>query len=117
MRQLLWMGLSLLSMAFLASCKSDAGFGTTDVPVLSAPAVESQEQVGTVALGAGCYSSAVGLCGVGIDESTCTDDGDEYVEACPSNYIASCEYEGYTLYEYPNATLTCDDILSQKETQ
>lgn len=115
MRQLLWISLSLLSVALLASCESDAGFGTNDVPVLSAPAVESQEQGGTGSLGAGCYNSEAGLCGVGIDESSCTEDGDEYVEACPSNYVTSCQYEGTTVYEYPGALVTCNYILSQME--
>lgn len=117
MRQLLWMSLCLLSVALLASCESDTSFGTNEVPVLSAPAVESQEQGGTSSLEAGCYNSEAGLCGVGVPESSCTDSSDEYVDACPANYVATCEYEGYTLYEYPNAALTCDDVLSQMETQ
>lgn len=115
MRQLFWIGLSLLSVALLASCESDASFGTVEVPVLSAPTMEIQEQAETGSLGAGCYSTEAGLCGVGIDESNCTEDGDEYVDACPSNYVTSCLYEGTMVYEYPGALVTCSYILSQME--
>lgn len=115
MRQLLWISLSLLSMALLASCESDTSFGTNDVPVLSAPAVESPEQGGTGSLGAGCYNSEAGLCGVGVPESECTHESETYVDACPANYVATCQIEGYTVYEYPDATFTCEDVLSQAE--
>jgi len=58
----------------------------------------------------------MGICGVGVPAEDCTtEDGNVTVKTCPANYVNSCETNGFMLYEYANAAITCAELNSQLE--